>query len=81
MTKRVCVWGVAIFKEKIQISDNETKTVRWHAPIRLDDRSELISQIQLQGADKIFLTGSKKEAEELAKFWNECARKNGDYRW
>lgn len=81
MEKNVYVWVVAKYRETIKTPDNEPKGVIWHAPIRLDNKIDLISQIKSYNASKIYLTGSKKEAEELAKFWNECARRNGNYRW
>jgi hypothetical protein len=80
MARSVYVWAVAGFEEMVQTENGEEKK-RWHKAIRFNDRSDLISQIELFDAKRIQLVGSKKEAEWLAEDWDNCARRNGDYRW
>lgn len=79
MEKNVYVWAVATFVEHTTSDGKESKQpLYWYKAIRLNDRSELISQIKLHGADGIHLTGSKKKAEKLAELWNTWAKKNGN---
>ena len=83
MARSVYVWAVVGYVEIVQTENGEEKK-RWHKAVRLNDRSDLISQIEsfhAHNAQYMQLIGSKKEAEWLAEDWNNCARRNGDYRW
>ena len=46
---------------------------------RLSNGSELISQMKSAGIQHAHLCGTKKEACELAAFWNDCYKENGTY--
>ena len=46
---------------------------------KLNNKSNVISQIKELRAGCVHLCGTKKEACGLAEFWNQCYKENGTY--
>lgn len=47
--------------------------------VTVANSDNLIAFLGVDGLEHVNATSTKKEAKELADYWNECYRKNGTY--
>lgn len=43
------------------------------------EKDELLSKFKIKNVISVNIFPTKKRADEIAKFWNECYKKNGTY--